>query len=379
MMEIVYLIDRMWGANGGTEGQLLMLLKHLDPARFRIHLICLRDTEWLQHAHLPCPVKVLHVGSLVSPATAGKILQVRRYLLENDISLVQTYFDDAYIVGALAGKLAGIPVISCRRNLGPAFWGRSGYLRAFRVLHRLVAQFLVNSEATGKAIVTSEGIPPGKIQVIYNGLDLSRFEGITEQRRCAERFTLGVSDEQILIGMVSHLRREKNLELFVDAAAALYSRFPQTRFAILGDGSYRPILESYVASRKLSQVMSLPGSVPDVVPYLAAFDIGVLTSDGESFSNAIIEYMAAGLPVVATGVGGTVEALREHGFLFPPNDLNKLVSVLTYLIGDKLSRLAAGTNGRIEATRKYSISRMVTAHEELYSRYLSGKATQFKS
>lgn len=372
MTNLVFLIDRMWGANGGTEGQLLMLIKHLDQSRFRVHLVCLRDTEWLQAASLPCPVTVLHVGSLVRPSIISHLLSFRRFLREHDIHLIQTYFDDAYIFGALAGRLSGVPVVACRRNLGPAFWGKKGYLRVFRWLPAITSGYIANSEATKEAIVSSEGVPPGKVHVVYNGLDLGRFDKITPQMKCNERAKLGLSDEAVLIGMVSHLRPEKNLELFVDAASEVHANFPQAHFIILGDGWYRPRLEAYIREHNLSSVLGLPGATQDVVPYLAAMDIAVLTSDGESFSNAIIEYLAAGLPVVATGIGGTVEALQENGFLFPPGDLKKLVQLLTYLIGEKQARLAAGTNGRIEATRKYNISRMVTAHEELYQTYLPG-------
>lgn len=373
MMQLAFLIDRMWGSNGGTEGQLLMLLRHLDPQRFSVHLICLRDTDWLRQTELPYPVKVLSIGSLTSPSMIKGLWALRTYLRRHRINLVQTYFDDAYIVGALAGALTRVPVISCRRNLGPSFWGKTGYLRIFRYLHRYTSLFLTNSEATKRTIGSTEGIPPEKITVIYNGLDLDRFIRITDAYRSAERSKVGLREEHVLIGMISHLRREKNLELFVRAAAQVYSKFPETRFVIVGEGGYRSRLEQLIAEYNLTPVMCLPGAVDDIVPLLATFDIAVLTSDGESFSNAVIEYLAAGLPAVGTAVGGTVEALKENGFLFPPGDLNKLVQVLTYLIGNKHSRLVAGMNGRTEATRKYNISRMVTAHEEIYSTYLPGK------
>jgi glycosyltransferase involved in cell wall biosynthesis len=120
--------------------------------------------------------------------------------------------------------------------------------------------------------------------------------------------------------------------------------------------------------------MSLPGATQDVVPYLAAMDIAVLTSDGESFSNAIIEYLAAGLPVVATGIGGTVEALRESGFLCPPGDLDRLTEFLSKLIADPQARHDTGVKGKLEANRKYSIARMVSAHEEVYTEYLPKQA-----
>jgi len=357
----------MWGANGGTEGQLLMLYNNLDKEKFKVHLFCLQNTAWLESSEYKSRITVLDVPRLLSWKALVAVLRFRRYCRGNRIEIVQTYFHDSFIFGAIAGRLAGVrKIISCRRNLGPGFWGRRGLLRVFRIIKRLTWKYLANSAATKESIRQYEGIDPAKIAVIYNGLDLSRFETVDEKYRWDTRKHLNIGESDILIIMVSHLRKEKNIPLFINAAERINRAFPRTRFLLLGAGPIEAEIRDAVRKQGLQKLFSLPGSVPDVVPYLAASDIACLTSDGESYSNAIIEYLAAGLPVAATAVGGNIEALRENGFLFPSGDLEKLVEILGLLIENKELRIQQGIKGRHEAFEKYSISRMVGEHEKIY-------------
>jgi L-malate glycosyltransferase len=367
MINIVFLIDRMWGANGGTEGQLLMLCNNLDKEKFKIHLFCLQNTPWLETSDYKSRITVLDVPRLLGWKALVAALRFRRYCRRNRIEIIQTYFHDSFIFGAIAGRLAGVRrIISCRRNLGPGFWRKNGLLFVFRIIKRLTWKYIANSAATKESIQQYEGIDPAKITVIYNGLDLSRFETVREKYRRDMRKQLNVGESDILIIMVSHLRKEKNIFLFINAAGRINRAFPQIRFLLLGAGPIEAEIREAVGKQGLQELFSLPGSVPDVVPYLAASDIACLTSDGESYSNAIIEYQAAGLPVTATAVGGNIEALRENGFLFPSGDLEKLAEILGRLIENKELRVQQGLKGRQEAFEKYSVSRMVREHEIIY-------------
>ena len=372
MINIVFIIDYIWGANGGTEGQLLMLLNRLDKTRFNVHLFCLRNTDWLENSRLDFPVKVLNIKKSLSVNTIVKMFEFRKYCKAHDIHIVQTYFNDSYIFGVLAARLANIKnIIVCRRNLGPGFWGEKKLLLVFRFLKYFAKKYLANSHATKDSISRYEGIDPGKISVIYNGLDMKRFDMIDDDYRQGARKDLRIGESQILVGMVSHMRKDKNFELFLDAAAIVRKSYPETRFIILGEGPYRPNIERRIEELGLQDTVSLIGAVEDVVPYLASMDIACLTTDGESFSNAIIEYLAAGLPVVATEVGGNIEALKKNGFLFPRNNLEKFIDLLTGLIEDKQLRCRIGVDGRAEAASRYGIGKMVSAYEEVYLRCIA--------
>lgn len=367
MINIVFIIDYMLGANGGTEGQLLMLLNRLDKTRFNVHLFCLRNTDWLNNNRLDFPVEVLNIKRLFTANTLLRIFKFRKYCRAHDIHIVQTYFNDSFIFGVSAARLSGIKnIIVCRRNLGPGFWGNKALLFVYRILRYITPKYLANSHATRESVIKYEGISPDRINVIYNGLDMKRFDIIDDDYRLQARRDLGIDGSQILVGMVSHMRKDKNFELFLDAAARVHKSHPETQFMILGEGPYRPNIERRIEDLGLQDSVSLIGSVNDVVPYLAAMDIACLTTDGESFSNSILEYLAAGLPVVATEVGGNIEALKENGFLFPRNNLEKLVDLLTALIQDKQMRCRVGISGRTEAASHYGVGKMISEYEEVF-------------
>ncbi|HVP37602.1 MAG TPA: glycosyltransferase [Candidatus Saccharimonadales bacterium] len=368
MTELLFIIDYIDTAHGGTEGQLLMLLRGLDPGRYRVHLACLQDTPWLRELRLEPPPLLLGLTRLASLDGVRRMWRLRRYLRQHRIRLVQTYFDDAFVAGALAGWLAGVPVVACRRNLGPAYWNNRRFARTFRLLRHITARYVANSQATREAIARSEGIPPGRIEVIHNGVDPARMGRVTPELRRERRAALGLAEDELLVGMVAHVRPEKNVELFLEAAARLHRSRPRTRFAVVGE--IRPDdqarMDAFAARAGLAGALLTPGLTADVAGWLAAMDIACLTSDGESFSNAILEYQAAGLPVVASAVGGNVEAVEGTGFLFPRGDLEALVGHLERLAGDPQLRASAGASGRRAAAERYDPARMVAAYEAVY-------------
>jgi glycosyltransferase involved in cell wall biosynthesis len=372
MINILYLIDHIWNWNGGTEGQLLMLIRGLDPEKYRTHLFCLKETPWSKTARVDFPLRVLHIHKLLGPGILPKIVAFREYCRRNKIDIIQTYFNDALIFGVLAGRFAGVKrIIASRRNLGPGFWKKRGQLFAFRALKGMITGYMANSLATRESVAYYEGVDPQKIEIIYNGLDLRRFDVVDEAVRRETRDKLGLSESNVLIGMVAHLRREKNISLFLKAAHIISRGYPEARFVILGEGGERANLEAEIMSLGIEKTVTLTGSVMDVVPYLAAMDIACLTSDGESFSNSIIEYQAAGLPVVATSVGGNCEAIPSKDLLFAPNDLDGFVKILSRLASSVEMRRRIGQENRQLAYRRYSVATMISQHEEMYRKCMS--------
>lgn len=371
-INILFIIDEIPGAYGGTEGQLFLLVKNLDRSRFCPQFATLADTPWLHEGHLNAPVVVFMTERLLSLGTVRQMFRFRRYCRVNKIDIIQTYFNDAYIFAALAGRMAGIKnIVAGRRNLGPGFWNKKFLLRVFRFLRHITRLYIANSEATRASIVQYEKIDPERVKVIYNGLDLSRFPPITESSRKAARNLLQFVDSNLVIGMVAHLRPEKNIEFFIDAAAVVAAKYPAARFVVIGEGPLEENLRKRIRERNIDTVFQLTGSVPDVAPYLPAFDIACLTSGGESFSNAIIEYQALGLPVIATAVGGNIEAVGDSGRLFPAGDMETFLKTLCELLETESLRKMLGSKGRALVAERYSVEKMVRQHEEIYSRILN--------
>ncbi|HOD67196.1 MAG TPA: glycosyltransferase [candidate division Zixibacteria bacterium] len=368
MIHIAFVIDTIATPGAGTEKQLLLLVRHLDRSRFEPHLLCLQSSPWLERNSLPCPVEIIGVRSLRSPATTGALLRFRRYVRRHRIDIVQTFFIDSNLFGTVSGWLSGVPVIiSSRRNFGKDYWHTPAWLFLLRLLRRLTTCYIANSRLTADYSIEVERIAADRMHVIYNGLDFAPFANLTPELRAAARSAWGVADRHVLIGIIANLRPIKNHRLFVEAAARVHSRRPDTRFLIAGDGDQREPIECRLHELGLQDTAILTGQVADVLPVLAALDIGVLCSHGESLSNAIIEYMAAGIPPVVSDVGGNREAVGgEHGLVFPPDDLDAFVACLDRLIADPALRTRLGRAAADYARCTYEYREAVGRHETLY-------------
>ncbi|MBK7142892.1 MAG: glycosyltransferase [bacterium] len=375
MIKIAYVIDELPSANGGTEGQLVMLLRHLDRTQFAPHLVCLRPADFISKSGLDVPNLTLHVGSLFRPSAIRKINQLGRYLRENKIDIVQTFFVDGNIVGTFGAMCAGTPtIISSRRNLG--HWHGPIHIALLKYLQKHTSYYLANSRAVIAKTIDKESAKPEQMHLVYNGLDLERFARITPELRAQKREEWKIGDNELLVGSVANLRDVKNLDLLVIAAATLKNDYPNLKWVIVGDGPDRERLTSLLAQHGLADRFLLPGRAVDVIPSLAALDIAVLCSASESFSNSLIEYMAAGLPVIASDVGGNREAIShgENGLLFPSGDQARFNDELRQLIGDRGLAARFASAARTAAHSKYSTAKYVAEHEAFYRRIYQEKA-----
>ena len=310
---IAFVIDTINGATAGTEKQLLLLMNSLDRSRFEPHLICLRPSPWLTATSFDFPVEVLGLNSLVSVQSVRAFRRFRKYVREQHIQVVQTFFLDANVFGTVAAWLSRVAVIvSSRRNFGKGYWHTPMWLFALKVLRRMTTFYISNSATTADYSIGVEGIPQERMHVVANGLELEKYEAITPELRATSRAGLGLSDDNLLIGIIANFRPIKNLLLFVEMARQVFEKYPFARFVMVGDGEERPGLEAKIEAYGLSSVVECPGQTKDTLPFLAAMDIGVLCSLAESLSNSIIEYMAAGVPCVVSNVGGNIEAIGNN-------------------------------------------------------------------
>ena len=373
MARIAYFIDTIETAGAGTEKQLLMLLGGLDRRRYEPVLVCLRPSPWLAGNELPCPVEVLDLYSRASFVMPRALAAYRDLQRRHRFDLVQTFFVDANIVGTLMARVAGVRrVISSRRNIG--YWqGRSDRL-ALRVLARWTSHYIANSQAARESTVEAEGVDATRISVINNGLDVAGVAARVSAERAAERARLGLRDDDRLVVSVANLRPVKDVATLVEAAAAVVAQAPRTRFAVLGEGDQRPDLEDRIARHGMQESFLLPGSAADVVPWLAAADIAVQGSRSESFSNALVEYMAAGLPSVATAVGGNVEAVQDGrtGLLCPAADPVAMADRLLTLLGDGDLAARMGAAAAAAALERFSVEACLGHTQDCYDRVLAG-------
>lgn len=339
-LKVLFLTDGMEAITaGGTERQLLQFVALAKGSGAAPQICILRDTAWLTEALAECPVRHYAIHRVKSLTGMKQVADIIRWMRRERFDVLQTVLTDASLIGPIMGKIAGIPVIvGTRRNLALFVHPPSRTERLLlRWSDRLLDDVQANSEAVAAHVVRWERISRDKISVIYNGIDTERLRvpramGISVRRR------LGLKDEHLLVGNISGLREVKRLDLFVEAAQIAFSQHPYLRFVVIGEGDQRPALENLIRARNLDGLVTLAGAQEDVRPWLAAMDIAVLCSDAEGFSNSVLEYMAAGLPLVATDVGGNREALSDAGILIPPGDPQRLAEAIARLSGDQERR-----------------------------------------
>jgi glycosyltransferase involved in cell wall biosynthesis len=178
------------------------------------------------------------------------------------------------------------------------------------------------------------------------------------------------------VGAVANLRPVKGLGVFVRAAARLRDEHPRAAFEVAGEGELRGALEQQVRAEGLAGRFRLRGCVADVSGFLADLDVAVLCSHAEGMSNALLEYMAAGRPVVATAVGAAPELIEDgvHGLLVPPGDAVRLAEAIGRLLADRSLARRLGESARRRALERFSREAMVRRFEDFYQGLLTGRS-----
>ena len=370
-LKILFVTDKL--ATGGTERQLVELMKRLDPEKFELFLCCLWGAQSGIKEYLPESVKaktiLLDVKSTYRLGALVAFYRLVKFIRVEGIDIVQSYFLKARFIGTLAGRLAGAKTVACARDLGWYITPRNSAL--VKLANVFTDRFVANSLSVKDYLIKQEKIMPDKIDVIMNGVDFQKYRPATPKEREQHKEKLGFSHSHILIGCISKLRAEKGLDYLIQAAVPVCRLHQNVSFIILGDGPKREDLIRQAADYGMAEKVIFAGDIKDVLPYLHAFDIAVLSSfANEGLANAILEYMAVGLPVVATIVGGSREQIRdgETGFLVPPGDSQSIANSLTTLITDENLRRAMSNRALQYCREQFSMEKMIRHYEDYYMR-----------
>jgi glycosyltransferase involved in cell wall biosynthesis len=339
---------------GGTEHQMIELMRRLDQSQWEIHVVSLRGGPWRHRVADVAPIVTWPVHSLRSPRMFQHMWAFVKWCHAHRIALVHTLDQPANLFGLAGAALAGVPVrIANRRDVNP---GRRtielGVQRmAYTGAHRVVA----NCRAAADRL-RLERLPERKIAIVSNGVDPSRFA----ERH--ERATLS------RVVAVANLRPEKGHDVLIDAAALVLRRFPETRFDIVGGGPMRDVLAVRARTQGVAHAVRLLGHQDDVPKAFDDADVFVHPSRSEAFPNAVLEAMAAGLPIVASDVGGIPELIENerNGLLSPVGNPDALAERMCRLIADPPLAARLASAARHDARTRFSFERMVTAFEALY-------------
>ncbi len=349
---------------GGTEHQMTRLIGRLDRRLFDVHVVCHRAGGALQERiqGQVASVTAFPLRTWKSAVAMRQLLRFAAWCHDRQIRIVQTCDFYTNVFGTAGAALAGVPVrIASRRDV--AMPERTpGQQRLQRIAYQFAHRVVANSAAAGDRLI-EEGVHDSKIVQIANGLDLDRFSAPAPKTR------------RRIVTTVANLRPGKGHEVLLKAAARVLRRVPDARFHIIGDGSRRTELEGLAAALRVSAHVRFFGHREDVPELLQASDIFAFPSHMEASPNAVLEAMAAGLPIAATRVGGIPEVIEHgaNGLLVPPGDERALAGAILRLIERPplASRLAGAA--RQSAVARFSFDRMANEFERLYLEELAAR------
>jgi glycosyltransferase involved in cell wall biosynthesis len=369
---VLHLVDTL--NIGGTETQMAQAALRLHSRQHEITVGCLRAEgpllEVLQQAGIPV-VEFRKEKSLLSPNGLRQLLRLAILLRSKKFHALHAHDLWANLLGVPAARLAGTPVIiTSRRYLEDLEWHTPWRNRILGMLDRLSTHVVVNSSAVRKILLQAYGVSPEKVRVIYNGVDVERFVRVRRNRK--KVLPALVSDSKIVAVVANMYSRVKGHAHLIAAASKVCRVMPATVFLLVGDGQERSRLEQLVRDAALQKNFEFVGHRQDVPELLACCDLSVLPSEAEAMPNALLEAMAAGLPVIATDVGGSAEII-EHGvtgLLVPPCDPDALSAAIIRVLQDPSLAAGLAQAGQESVRIRFSCDHLITEFEQLYQKPL---------
>jgi sugar transferase (PEP-CTERM/EpsH1 system associated) len=360
---------------GGKEECVVNLANRLTGDGWQPTVVCLGVSGRLE-ARVDAGVELVALhksrgNDLRAPLRLAAVLRSRA------IRIVHSHNWGALVESVVGARLAGVrSVVHTQHGLDYGFGERPPAIRvairrlARRIASRAVGRIAVVSEEVRRAVVAEWGVPDDRVHLIHNGIDVPPARSIDAGERLRLRASLGLRAEDFVFGSAGYFRPVKDFPTLIESLARLLPVVPSARLVLFGAGPCQADVDRAVDRWGLQQVVRLPGWRPDLAAVLPALDAFVLSSLSEGLSIALLEAMGAGLPVVATNVGGNPEIVDQGrtGWLVPPRAPGEMAGALAALAASRGRREEMGRAGRSRLERCFSLGRMTGDYEALYAR-----------
>ena len=346
--------------HGGQEIRTLAETRWLIGHGWRALIVCQPDSPLLAEARASSiPVEAVRMGSATD---IGAIVRLRRLMRERGVSLVHTHSSVDSWLGGVAAKSLGRPVVRSRHVSIP--------IRRRRALVYRLADRIITSGEGVRAMVIGAGITPERVVAISAGVDSARFHPGVSGKAVRDELGLGAAP---MVGLVANVRGSKGHNVFLDAARAVLTAAPETRFLIVGDGVGFDEVRSRVRQLGLDARVRLTGFRRDIPEVMAALDVLALPSiRSEAIPQVIPQALAVGTPVVASTVGGSPELIRdgENGRLVPPADAPALADAILTLLREPERARAMARAGQVMVQARYTIDATMARTTAVYRELL---------
>ncbi len=370
-VRVLYIVDQLTEM-GGAERSLVKMIRSLPKERFRCSLVTFQiDRDLPLFSSMPCDVRVLPLRKSYDAQALRLSLELRRFIRSEGVSIVHTFFETADLWGGLVSRLSRVPILlSSRRDMG--ILRRPKHALAYRFVNPLFTRVLAVSEEVRRCCIEVDHLQPERVETVYNGVE---FPSLPLESRDACRELMGLSAFKEIVLTIGNIRRVKGIDIFLRAAVDVCKRRPSVLFLIVGD-NHEPAhfneLKELVSELGISHNVLFYGPSEEVGQFLAACDIFCLPSRSEGFSNALIEAMGAGVPCVATCVGGNVEAIEHNrsGVLVPSEDPKALSSAIAELLDNPSRARALGREASEVVQSRFTHEAMMVHLTTIYERLL---------
>jgi len=368
---------------GGTERQFVHVANGLDRSRFAVEAACFNDQgPLLATLKSDIPVRPYPLnGSLFSRQSVAGQFRLLKHLRNRKLDIVHTYGWYPNVFAIPASRLALRPVtIASVRDVGAYL--TLGKIRALGMVCRLADCVLVNSSA-GRSWLVGQGVPERKIEVIHNGIEVPHPRaGSADSGALRKEF--GIPEGTPVCACIGRLVSGKGMEFYLQAARILADRGRNVRFLMIGahsaERNYSSEIEVLASELKLHGEVIFTGQRQDVAQILREVDIVVHPSLTEGLSNVILEAMAAGIPVVATRVGGNPELVEDGrtGFLVPVENADEIAGAIGRLLDQPDMARAFGARARQRVIDEFGMDKMLSRTETLYVRLLERRGVRLE-
>lgn len=364
---------------GGSELQAVQLTRLLhETGRYNLHVACLDESGVLRAEVDRLGIKVT-AYPLDSFGNLKTVAQVRRFaaqLRANEIDIVHTHDFYTNVFGIAAARLARVPVrIASRRQTAKRDFAQR---TAERIAYRFSNAIVANCYAAGTDLI-NEGVRAEKIARIHNGLDLDR---VTPRISACEALdALHLPRDRSFVTIVANLRSDmKDHPTFLRASSIVRRAVPSAAFVIAGEGNLLEPMRKLALELGLADSVFFIGRCEQLAELLAVSRVCVLSSTTEGFANAILEYMAASRPVVATEVGGAPEAIADGitGHLVQPGDYETMAARIVSLLRDPESAEQMGRRGRETVEQRFSCEAQLARTMSLYDGLLEARQSALR-
>jgi glycosyltransferase involved in cell wall biosynthesis len=367
-IRILHLIDTL--GSGGAEALLRTFAAGIDRERFQLYVAGMRP---LRQSPLREELRALgvptHEFNQHNSYDLPALLSIVRYIKRHRIDIIHTHLLAADIMGRMAGFLTRRPVVSTV-HVERADLDLEPRRRAF--MQRWTARLMCRTLIVVSDVIRGEvadwfGLTQSRVVVIPNGVDTERFYRAPDYDRAAMKQAL-LGGEHPLVTNVARLVPEKGQSYLLQAAQLIAQGRPDVRFLLLGDGPLRKALEAQATDLGIADKVIFAGFRNDVADVLGASDVFVLSSVREGMPVALLEAMAAGVPAVATDVGGVAQVLKheENGLMVPPADPSKLASAICRYLGDPAYARRMADSARASVNERYGMRAWASKCEALY-------------